>query len=389
MLFRKTSAHNDASHGPVSPLVPHSPLSHHNKAAHGSGGRSHSSGISLGSKKIVLEDFNIMKVIGRGTSGKVFLATNKSTGDKLYALKMLKKASVGQRGEVEHTKSEQLVMARIRSPFIAKLNYSFQNETHLFLAMDFVNGGELYQHLNHSQFFEEDRAKFYTAEIILGLDVLHSYGIIYRDLKPENILLTHRGHIVMVDFGLAKHGLGGLDDRTMTFCGTPTYIAPEILRGENYTKAIDYWSLGIMVFEMISGSPPFYSENDANVYAAIVNAPLEIPDYFSIEAADFISSLLERNEKDRLRESAVAKKHGWFRDIDWIALSKLQVAPPFIPDVKDDKDLGMINKELLNEDVDDKCLDDEDPFGEFTSPRKKDDFDKDFDFASFTYDGSS
>jgi len=194
-----------------------------------------------------VDDFRKIKVIGKGGFGRVLLVEKKDT-KKVYAMKILKKGVIAARGEIEHTRTEQSVLSKLDHPFLAKLHWSFQTDENLYFVMDFINGGELFHHLSIEKRFTEDRAKFYTAEIISGMEYLHSHGVIYRDLKPENLLLSHKGHVIMTDFGLSKEGLY-YDERTSTFCGTPEYLAPEIIKGEDYTKAIDWWSVGTLIYE--------------------------------------------------------------------------------------------------------------------------------------------
>jgi len=265
-------------------------------------------------------------------------------------MKVLKKSVIAARGEIDHTRTEQQVLARVDSPFLAKLHWSFQTDEFLYFIMDFINGGELFFHLSNERCFNEDRSRFYAAQIISGIQYLHNMGIIYRDLKPENILLNNLGNIVMTDFGLSKQGLVSNDSRTTTFCGTPEYLAPEIIRGEEYTKAIDWWSVGTLIFEMLTGLPPFYSDQEENMYHKILVGPLEIPSHFSPEVSDLINKLLIKDVKDRLQDPIQIKAHPWFKPIDWYQLEHLQIKPPFVPKVKSAEDVGNIDEEFLNED---------------------------------------
>jgi len=298
-------------------------------------------------KPAKFEDFEILKVIGRGSYGTVYLV-RKIDDRKVYAMKVLKKVDIELRGEVQHTLSEKKVMANVNSPFIAKLHYSFQNEHNLYLVMDFINGGEIYQHLTKETAFDEQRTKFYAASIVCALDTLHSAGIIYRDLKPENVLLKRDGNVVLVDFGQAKLGLNG-DDRTTTICGTPAYFAPEIIAGKAYTKAVDWWSLGIMIYEMLWGVGPFYTEDESNLFNNIMEAELILGEDWSPEVNDLLTKLIERDPENRLRDVNSIKKHPWFADIDWKKLMALQLTPPFKPQVSGEMDISEINPELLNE----------------------------------------
>jgi len=311
------------------------------------------------SKKIGLDDFTQLKVIGRGGFGRVLLVKKRDT-EKVYAMKVLKKRLIAQRGEVVHTRTEKSVLAKLDHPFLAKLHWSFQTEENLYFIMDFINGGELFHHLSKEKKFTEDRAKFYAAEIVSGMVYLHKAGVIYRDLKPENLLLSHKGHIVMTDFGLSKEGLHNSDAKTATFCGTPEYLAPEIIKGEDYTKAIDWWSVGTLIYEMLTGLPPFYTEDEENMYHRIMTADLTIPSFFSPAVADIIKKFLTRNSSERLQNPDEIKAHEWFKDINWRKLENLELTPPFVPDVDAPDDVKNIDDEFLMEDVGDDPDDDVD-----------------------------
>eukprot|EP01127_Copromyxa_protea_P007271 TRINITY_DN17198_c0_g1_i1.p1 TRINITY_DN17198_c0_g1~~TRINITY_DN17198_c0_g1_i1.p1 ORF type:complete len:479 (-),score=114.93 TRINITY_DN17198_c0_g1_i1:30-1466(-) len=322
-------------------------------------------------EKVSVDDFETLKVIGRGGFGRVLLVRKKDNR-KVYAMKVLKKSMIAARGEVEHTRTEKSVLAKVDHPFLAKLYWSFQTEDSLYLIMDFINGGELFHHLSQEKSFAEERAKFYAAQIISGMEYLHGHGVIYRDLKPENILLSSAGNVVMTDFGLSKEGLSAADSRTATFCGTPEYLAPEIIKGEDYTKAIDWWSVGTLIYEMLTGLPPFYTEDEENMYHKIMTADLVFPSYFSPEVSDIISLFLKRDPKERLQDPNKIKSHPWFNNIDWTKLVRLQIQPPFVPHVKNEEDVANIDDEFLQEDInaEDDGVDagpvDKDAFANFT-----------------------
>jgi len=291
-------------------------------------------------------------------------------------MKILKKAVIAARGEIEHTRTERSVLAKLDHPFLAKLHWSFQTDECLYFVMDFVNGGELFHHLSIEKRFTEDRARFYVSEIVSGMEYLHKAGVIYRDLKPENLLLNGQGHIVMTDFGLSKEGLHAKDARTATFCGTPEYLAPEIIKGDNYTKAIDWWSVGTLLYEMLTGLPPFYTEDEENMYHKIMTADLVIPPFFSPEVSDLIKQFLIRDPAQRLQDPAKIRAHPFFASLDWEKLESCQIVPPFKPEVKSEDDVGNIDDEFLQEDVDAADEDDEPKGGV-----KKDEF-MGFTFAS-------
>jgi serine/threonine protein kinase len=311
---------------------------------------------SANEKKMTVEDFSFLKVIGKGSFGKVLLVRKRDT-NKVYAMKVLTKSKILKKNEVGHTKSEKAILVKLHNPFLVKLHYSFQDSDRLFFVMDYVNGGELFFHLQKEKRFTEDRVKFYTAEIVLGIEYLHKNGVIYRDLKPENLLLTRYGHIIMTDFGLSKEGLHTKDARTATFCGTPEYLAPEVLEGNGYSKAIDWWSFGTLMFEMLTGLPPFYCEDVQQMYTKIMTADLQFPDVISDTARDLLSKLLEREPARRLVDPAQIKAHPFYASIDWTKLENLELEPPFKPQVKDDLDIANIDTMFTDEPV---TLDDDD-----------------------------
>jgi len=229
-----------------------------------------------------------------------------------------------------------------------KLHYSFQTPDKLYFVMDYINGGELYFHLQKDKTFILERARFYAAEVTLAMEHLHTNGIIYRDLKPENILIDSEGHLKITDFGLAKEGIEGINGRTDTFCGTPEYLAPEIIQGGPYTKAVDWWSLGCLIFEMLTGLPPFYDTDVQVMYTKKMTTVLEIPNYLDPTAKDIISKFLDKNPETRLKVAEDVKKHPFFGGIDWLALHNKTVNPPYIPNVKSKDSIAMIDVNFTN-----------------------------------------
>jgi len=238
---------------------------------------------------------------------------------------------------------------KINHPFLMRLHYSFQTSDKLYLVMDFINGGELFFHLQNERKFSNERARFYAAEICLGISHLHSSGIIYRDLKPENLLLDGDGHIKVTDFGLSKEGLSD-NQRTKTFCGTPEYLAPEVLDGKPYTKAVDWWSVGTLIFEMLTGLPPFYSEDVQKMYNMKLFAELTIPEYVEPAAADIIRKFLDRNPDTRLKDMEEIKSQKWFQGINWDKLYKKELQPPYLPQVGKDS-TKLIDETFTNMDI--------------------------------------
>lgn len=295
-----------------------------------------------------LADFELLTVVGKGSFGKVIQVRKKDNG-KIYAMKVLNKKTILERNELEHTKAEKNILQKLVHPFLVNLNYSFQTSDKLYFIMDYVNGGELFFHLQKDKKFSEDRVRFYCAEIVCGLEYLHANGVLYRDLKPENLLLTEDGHICMTDFGISKEGLLSDDDRTSTFCGTPEYLAPEVLEGNGYGKAVDWWSFGTLMYEMLTGLPPFYSQDVQQMYSKIMSAKLNIPKTISPEARDLLEKLLERDPDKRLCDPKVIKAHPWFKSIDWEKLLMREIAPPFVPPVKDKMDISMVDPTFTSE----------------------------------------
>ncbi|KFY86782.1 hypothetical protein V500_07395 [Pseudogymnoascus sp. VKM F-4518 (FW-2643)] len=300
------------------------------------------------------EDFQILKLIGKGTFGQVYQVRKKDT-KRIYAMKVLQKKVIVQKKEVAHTVGERNILVRTamtESPFIVGLKFSFQTPTDLYLVTDYMSGGELFWHLQKEGRFDEKRAKFYIAELILALQHLHLHDIVYRDLKPENILLDANGHIALCDFGLSKANLTK-NDTTNTFCGTTEYLAPEVLLDEaGYTKMVDFWSLGVLVFEMCCGWSPFYAEDTQQMYKNIAFGKVRFPrDTLSTEGRNFVKGLLNRNPKHRLGaidDAEELKRHPFFADIDWEALTKKLITPPFKPKLKSETDTSNFDPEFTN-----------------------------------------
>eukprot|EP01111_Echinosteliopsis_oligospora_P001789 TRINITY_DN1261_c0_g1_i1.p1 TRINITY_DN1261_c0_g1~~TRINITY_DN1261_c0_g1_i1.p1 ORF type:complete len:449 (-),score=98.71 TRINITY_DN1261_c0_g1_i1:135-1481(-) len=299
-------------------------------------------------EKVGVKDFDLLKVVGKGSFGKVMQVRKKDNG-KIYAMKVLNKKAILERNELEHTRAEKNILQKLINPFLVNLIYAFQTPDKLYFIMDFINGGELFFHLQKEEKFTDERVRFYCAEIICGLEYLHAQGVLYRDLKPENILLTEDGHICMTDFGISKEGLESDDDRTRTFCGTPEYLAPEILQGKQYGKAVDWWSFGTLMFEMLTGLPPFYSSDVQEMYTKIMNDKLCFPPQVSTEARSLLTGLLDRNPDTRLADPKLIKAHPYFANINWDAINSKEITPPFIPNVKGKHDTSQVDSEFLAE----------------------------------------
>jgi serum/glucocorticoid-regulated kinase 2 len=258
-------------------------------------------------RSLKVEDFELLKVVGKGSFGKVMQVMKKDT-NRIYALKTIRKQHIISRSEVAHTLAERSVLAQINNPFIVPLKFSFQSPDKLYLVLAFVNGGELFHHLQKEQRFDINRSRFYAAELLCALECLHGFGVIYRDLKPENILVDYVGHIALCDFGLCKLDMKD-EDKTNTFCGTPEYLAPELLHGQGYTKAVDWWTLGVLLYEMLTGLPPFYDENTNEMYRKILSEPLHFPgpEIVPPAARDLLSKLLDRDANRRLGTNGAAE----------------------------------------------------------------------------------
>eukprot|EP00760_Papus_ankaliazontas_P027018 PhM_4_TR3108/c0_g2_i1/m.23078/K13303/SGK2; serum/glucocorticoid-regulated kinase 2 len=300
--------------------------------------------LSDGVSEVSLKDFELQTVLGLGSFGRVMKVKEKSTGN-VYAMKVLEKAQIVANRMVTHTQAEKSILATIDHPFVVRLHYAFQTRHHLVFIMDFLAGGELFFHLQRSKRFPEARAKFYCAEIGLALDYIHSKNIVYRDLKPENLVLDRDGHVNLTDFGLAKKDVG---DVTHTFCGTPEYMSPELILKRGHTKAVDWWSLGIFLYEMVYGLPPFYTKNVSDMYELILSKPLQFPSFFSPELRSLLTRLLDRDPKKRLQSGEEFKAHPWFADMDFGRLLRREIAPDFVPDLGGNE-LKYFDKHFLQE----------------------------------------
>ncbi|KAJ5071551.1 non-specific serine/threonine protein kinase [Anaeramoeba ignava] len=302
--------------------------------------------------KVSLEDFDIVSVLGRGTYGKVQLVQKKDNGT-YYAMKSLHKGRLAISQQVEQTLAEKDVFLRARHPFLVSLHYSFQSDEKLFMILDYANGGELFFHLRKEGKFSNERVRLYAAEIVLALEYLHKLDIVYRDLKLENILLSDDGHIKITDFGLVKTNISEEKNGTKTICGTPEYMAPEVLLEIGYSKSVDWWSLGVLMYEMLVGLPPFYSEDMNVLYQKILRQPLKFPPDVPELARDLIKKLLIRNPKKRIgssnEDSLPIKSHPYFAIFDWEKVYKKEIEPSFKPEIKEVTDISNFDQEFTKE----------------------------------------
>uniref|UniRef100_A0A8C9YC17 Protein kinase C n=1 Tax=Sander lucioperca TaxID=283035 RepID=A0A8C9YC17_SANLU len=288
------------------------------------------------------------KVLGKGSFGKVLLAELKGQG-QYFAVKVLKKDVVLMEDDVECTMVEKRVLALAwENPFLTHLYSTFQSREHLFFVMEYLNGGDLMFHIQDKGRFDLNRATFYAAEIIIGLQFLHSKGVVYRDLKLDNVMLDKDGHIKIADFGMCKERMFG-DARATTFCGTPDYIAPEILLGQKYTFSVDWWSFGVLVYEMLIGQSPFQGDDEDELFESIRHDTPHYPRWITKEAKNLIELLFERDPSRRLGVVGDVRAHPFFKTINWPALEKRELEPPFKPKVKSPSDCSNFDREFLSE----------------------------------------
>ncbi|XP_014890093.1 protein kinase C epsilon type-like [Poecilia latipinna] len=302
-----------------------------------------------------LEDFNFIKVLGKGSFGKVMLAELKGA-DEVYAVKVLKKDVILQDDDVDCTMTEKRILALARRhPYLTQLYCCFQTRDRLFFVMEYVNGGDLMFQIQRSRKFDEPRSRFYAAEVTSALMFLHRNGVIYRDLKLDNILLDAEGHCKLADFGMCKEGImNGVT--TTTFCGTPDYIAPEILQELEYGASVDWWALGVLMYEMMAGQPPFEADNEDDLFESILHDDVLYPVWLSKEAVSILKSFMTKNPAKRLGcvvsqgcEEAI-KTHSFFREIDWVLLEQRKVKPPFKPRIKTKRDVNNFDQDFTKED---------------------------------------
>eukprot|EP00004_Rigifila_ramosa_P009010 TRINITY_DN2046_c0_g1_i3.p1 TRINITY_DN2046_c0_g1~~TRINITY_DN2046_c0_g1_i3.p1 ORF type:complete len:488 (-),score=136.49 TRINITY_DN2046_c0_g1_i3:57-1322(-) len=300
---------------------------------------------------VTADDFVALSVLGRGGFGKVLMVRKKDT-NRIYAMKELIKAKLIASDEVEGATGEKEVLRKVHHPFIVGLKFSFQTQEKLYLVLDFLPGGELFHHLKKEKRFSEARSKFYAIEIILALEHLHKNNIVYRDLKPENILLGTDGHVALTDFGLAKDNLP-VGYYTYTFCGTPEYLAPEVLDGRGYDKSVDWWSLGTLIYEMLTGKPPFLAEEVPDMYQKILHADLVLPSGISPACGDLLRGLLDRDPEHRLgagpRDAESIKAHPFFAGVSWRHYLSKEIEAPFKPPITNPADTSNFDKKFTGE----------------------------------------
>ncbi|KAM4588983.1 protein kinase C, delta b [Odontesthes bonariensis] len=297
---------------------------------------------------LTLNHLTFHKVLGKGSFGKVFLAELKGHG-QYFAVKALKKEVVLMEDDVECTMVEKRVLAlACQNPFLTHLYSTFQSKEHLFFVMEYLNGGDLMFHIQSKGRFDINRATFYAAEIVVGLQFLHSKGVVYRDLKLDNVLLDMDGHVKIADFGMCKENIS-TDNRANTFCGTPDYIAPEILLGQKYTFSVDWWSFGVLVYEMLIGQSPFQGDDEDELFESIRSDVPHYPRWITKESKTLLEQLFEREPIRRLGVVGDIRAQTFFKAINWTELEQRRIDPPFKPKVKSPGDCSNFDREFLNE----------------------------------------
>jgi len=296
-----------------------------------------------------LDAFKMIKVIGKGSFGKVFLVKEIKTSS-MFALKVLKKDNIIKRNQVEHTRTERSVLGYVKHPFIVGMNMAFQSRDKLYFVLDYCAGGELFFHLGKLGKFTESRSRFYAAEIMLAICYVHSLDIIYRDLKPENVLLDGSGHIRLTDFGLSKEGISSSSSGANSFCGTPEYLAPEILNRQGHGRGVDWWSLGALLYEMLTGLPPFYCQDRERLFEKIRKSELHYPASLSSTSKHLLRGLLTKDPTRRLgsgpKDADEIKPHPFFASIDWEKLQRGEIAPPWAPTISHNQDTSQFDAEF-------------------------------------------
>lgn len=294
-------------------------------------------GSPLQAEAFRMEDFQVHRCLGTGSFGRVNLVYHTPTR-QYYAMKRLRKSEIVRLRQVEHTNAERRLLSQVQHPFIVRMVCTFQDPLNLYIVMEYVCGGELFSLLRRVRTLPPFVAVYYAAQIVLAMEYLHGQDIVYRDLKPENLLIDRTGNVKMTDFGFAKV----VPEATWTLCGTPDYLAPEVVLSQGYGKAVDWYAIGILIYEMLLGSPPFYHENHRILYENICNKRAYFPPGFDWVAQDLIERLLEKDPHKRLgalaNGAADVKAHPWFREVNWHLLETGQLRPPYKPKVADDGD---------------------------------------------------
>lgn len=293
--------------------------------------------MDLSGKTLLIDEFQLGKTLGTGAFGRVRFVTHKPSGNH-YALKTLKKAAIIKMKQVDHIISEKAILSKLQHPFIVNMFGSFHDSRYIHMCLEYIVGGEFFTHLRKAGRFDNDQSCFYGASITAIFEYCHSLNIVYRDLKPENILINKDGYLKLTDFGFAKV----IEHRTYTLCGTPEYIAPEVLLNKGHGKPVDWWTLGILIYEMIVGYPPFVDEDPMGIYQKILSGKIVFPKLFDKNAKGLVKKLLTADLGKRYGNLKNGvddiKTHKWFANISWDALLKKEMNPTFKPVVKSETD---------------------------------------------------
>ena len=306
--------------------------------------------------KVSYNDFEPIKLLGRGSFGEVILVRLKAN-QKVYAMKILNKNILKIKKQQLHTKTERDLMVKINCPFIVNIKSAFQDNTKLYIVSEFMQGGDMFFHLHDGQIvtFNNEKSKFYILELVLAIEFLHKHNMVYRDLKPENILLDEKGHVKLTDFGLSKI-LETESDKAFTICGTPQYLAPEVLLKKGYDKSVDWWSLGCVMYEMLTGKLPFAIKRGMKLNSKIYEKGVVFPKNLTKEAKDLIQNLLVVDPSKRLGQgpegSENIKSHAFFKGVNWKDAWERKIRPPFIPKLKNDTDLKYFDTMFTDEPID-------------------------------------
>ncbi|XP_034172682.1 cAMP-dependent protein kinase catalytic subunit 1 [Osmia lignaria lignaria] len=279
---------------------------------------------------VSMKDFERFRTVGSGAFGRVILVRYRPTS-VFYAMKILDKAKIVKMKQVDHTHNEKKILQCVRFPFVVFMEFFFKDNSYIYMVLPFINGGEMFTHLRRMGKFDESLSRFYAAQVALALEYLHHCSLVYRDLKPENILIQHTGYIRVTDFGFCKM----IDGRTWTLCGTPEYLAPEVILSKGYGKSVDWWSFGVLIYEMNAGYPPFYSRDPMKIYEKIVAGKYKFAHHFGEELKDILKNILQVDLTRRYGNlkggSMDIKGHKWFQSTDWNQIYHQKITPTFIP----------------------------------------------------------